>query len=207
MSALNFLENKIESKVKFPVYQKPKLTENILLNYQLITFLSQDIVPTIEYLQENKVLPKNKFYTYLQKLSDDDSDHMFDIYKKNNRDAEYIKDYEVVTGYFRRLASQLLSDYQKSTDPLIVDTLYAIVVYEFILSSSPFVVIEQGNIPNGKLLSKIQKELDALKLVFDKRFEALSNTKFTHGIYSKLFYKIKYCSHKQFLALVDGNLK
>lgn len=207
MSAVNFLENKIEAKVKFPVYQKPKLTENILLNYQLITFLSQDIVPTIEYLQENKVLPKNKFYTYLQKLSDDDSDHMFDIYKKNNRDAEYIKDYEVVTGYFRRLASQLLSDYQKSTDPLIIDTLYAIVVYEFILSSSPFVVIEQGNIPNGKLLSKIQKELDALKLVFDKRFEALSNAKFTHGIYSKLFYKIKYCSHKQFLALVDGNLK
>lgn len=207
MSAVNFLENKIETKVKFPVYQKPKLTENILLNYQLITFLSQDIVPTIEYLQENKVLPKNKFYTYLQKLSDDDSDHMFDIYKKNNRDAEYIKDYEVVTGYFRRLASQLLSEYQKSTDPLIIDTLYAIVVYEFILSSSPFVVIEQGNIPNGKLLSKIQKELDAIKLVFDKRFEALSNTKFTHGIYSKLFYKIKYCSHKQFLALVDGHLK
>lgn len=207
MGAIDFLENKIEAKVKFPVYQKPKLTENILLNYQLITFLSQDIVPTIEYLQENKVLPKNKFYTYLQKLSDDDSDHMFDIYKKNNRDAEYIKDYELVVDYFKRLASQLLSDYQKDNDPILVDTLYAIIVYEFILSSSPFVVIEQGNVPNAPLLDKIKKEHEALKLVFDKRFEALSNSKFTHGIYSKLFYKIKYCSHKQFLALVDGTLK
>lgn len=207
MSALDFLENKIEAKVKFPVYQKAKLTENILLNYQLITFLSQDIVPTIEHLQENKVLPKNKFYNYLQRLSDDDSDHMFDIYKKNKRDAEYVKDYELVVDYFKGLASQLLSDYQKANDPLIVDILYAIVVYEFILSSSPFVVIQQGNVPNAPLLEKISKEHEALKSVFDKRFEALSNTKFKHGIYAKLFYKIKYCSHKQFLQLVDGILK
>lgn len=207
MSALDFLENKIDIKAKFPVYQKPKLTENILLNYQLITFLSQDIVPTIEHLQENKVLPKNKFYNYLQRLSDDDSDHMFDIYKKNKRDAEYVKDYELVVDYFKGLASQLLSDYQKANDPLIVDALYAIIVYEFILSSSPFVVIQQGNVPNAPLLEKISKEHEALKSVFDKRFEALSNTKFKHGIYAKLFYKIKYCSHKQFLQLVDGILK
>lgn len=207
MSALDFLENKIDIKAKFPVYQKPKLTENILLNYQLITFLSQDIIPTIEHLQDNKVLPKNKFYNYLQKLSDDDSDHMFDIYKKNNRDKEYIKDYELVVDYFKGLASQLLSDYQKETDPIIVDALYAIIVYEFILSSSPFVVIQQGNVPNAPLLEKIAKEHETLKSVFDKRFEALSNTKFNHGIYSKLFYKIKYCSHKQFLQLVDGILK
>lgn len=207
MSALDFLENKIEAKVKFPVYQKPKLTENILLNYQLITFLSQDIIPTIEYLQENQVLPKNKFYKYLQKLSDYDSDHMFDIYKKNNKDKEYIKDYELVVDYFKKLASQLLSDYQKSNDPLILEVLYAIIVYEFILSSSPFVVIQQGNLPNTPLLENISKEHEALKSVFDKRFEALSNTKFKHGIYSNLFYKIKYCSNKQFLALVDGNLK
>lgn len=207
MGAVDFLENKIETKVKFPVYQKPKLTENILLNYQLITFLSQDIVPTIEHLQENGIIPKNKFYNYLQRLSDDDSDHMFDIYKKNKRDAEYIKDYELVVDYFKGLASQLLSDYQKANDPFIVEALYAITVYEFILSSSPFVVIQQGNVPNATLLEKIAKEHEALKSVFDKRFEALSNTKFNHGIYAKLFFKIKYCSHKQFLQLVDGVLK
>lgn len=207
MSALEFLDNKIEIKTKFPELKKRKLTENVTLNFQLITFMSQDIVPTIKQLQEDKVLPVNKFYNHLEKISVMDSDVMYDIYKKNKRDSEYIKDYELVVDYFKRLASQLLSDYQKSTDPFLEDLMYAIISYEFILSSSVFVVIQQGNLPNKKLLDQIQKEYENIKSVFDKRFEAVSNSKFKHGIYKNLFEKIKFCSQKQFLGLVDGTLK
>jgi len=207
MGALDFLENKIEAKVKFPVPKKKKLTENVTLNYQLITFLSQDIVPTIEHLQEKKVLPKNNFYKYLQRVSIMDSDDMFTIYERNQRAKEYKNDYALVVEYFGGLSAQLLSDYQKSNDPFLVDLLYAIIVYEFIMISSPFVVIQNGDVPNKKLLEEIEKEHKSLKSVFDKRFQALSNTKFKHGIYFNLFNKIKYCSQKQFLALVDGQLK
>lgn len=207
MSAIDFLPNTIQLKVKLPEPKRKPITENITLNYQLITFITQDILPTIEILQEKGIFAKNKLYNHLQKLSDGDSDYMFGVYQKNNRTEQYMKDYESVIDYFKSLSSQLLSDYQKSNDWALEELLFIITGYEFILSSAPFVALEFGNKPNYKIIDAIREELNTIKSVFDKRFSALSNTKFKHGQYEKLFYKIKYCSHKQFLGLIDGTLK
>jgi hypothetical protein len=207
MSAIDFLENKIQLKVTIPTPKQKPITENITLNYQLITFITQDILPTIEVLHEKGVFTKNKIYNHLQKLSDGDSDYMFGVYQKNNRKEQYMKDYESVIGYFKSLSSKLLSDYQKTNDWALEELLFIITGYEFILISAPFVAIEFGNKPNYKIIDKIREELETIKVIFDKRFSALSNVKFTHGQYQKLFEKIKYCSHKQFLGLIDGTLK
>lgn len=207
MTAAQFLDNKIQVKVNFPVVKPKPITENITLNYQIITFVTQDILPTIEILQEKGVFSKNKLYNHLQKLSDGDSDYMFEVYKKNNKQELYMKDYESVIGYFKSLSSKLLSEYQKSNDWALEELLFIITGYEFILSSAPFVAIEFGNKPNYKIIDKIQQELETIKSFFDKRFSMLSNLKFEHGQYKKLFDKIKYCSQKQFLGLIDGTLK
>lgn len=204
MTATQFLEAPIKVKIQFPKVKQKTITENITLNYQLITFITQDILPTIELLQEKSVLPKNKLYNFLQKLSDGDSNYMYEIYKKNNRTQDYMKDYDSVIGYFKSLAIKLLSDYQRANDNALEDLLFIIIGYEFILSSAPFVALEFGNKPNYKVIEKINQELQAVKLVFDKRFSVLSNTKFTHGQYKNLFNKIKYCSHKDFIQLIDG---
>lgn len=208
MSAINFLQNQLPKiKVNFPEPKRNPITENITLNYQLITFVTQDIMPTIEILQEKGVFEKNKLYNHLQKLSDGDSDHMFGVYKNNNREKEYIDDYDSTIGYFKSLSSRLLSDYQKTNDWALEELLFVITGYEFILSSAPFVAIQFNNKPNYKIIETIREELETIKKVFDRRFSLLSNSKFKHGQYEKLFQKIKYCSHKQFLGLVDGTLK
>lgn len=208
MSAIDFLQNPLPKiKVNFPEVKQKPLTENITLNYQLITFITQDILPTIELLQEKGIFAKNKLYNHLQKLSDGDSNFMFEVYKKNNRSKQYIEDYDSVIGYFKSLSLKLLSEYQKTNDWALEELLYVITGYEFVLSSAPFVALEFGNMPEYNIINKIKHELDTIKLVFDKRFSLLSNTKFKHEQYKNLFNKIKYCSNKQFLGLVDGTLK
>lgn len=207
MSAVQFFENKNQVKIKFPEVKRKKLTENITLNYQIMTFLTQDIMVTMEHLEDKGVFKRSKIYNYLQKLSDKDSDYMHEVYKKNNRADQYMNDYESVIGYFKSLSSKLLSDYQKTTDNKLEDILFVITAYEFVLSSATFVALEFGSMPEYKIINNIKNELEKIKSVFDSRYSKVSNFKFEHGQFKSLFEKIKYCSQKQFLGLIDDTLK
>lgn len=203
MSAVNFFtQNPIKTSVKFPK-EKVHFTENLTLNYQLLTFITQDLVPSIEQLQEDKIISKSSFYTYLKKLIDGDSDNMHSIYKEAKKQDEYIKDYDFSITYFKKLASKQLSDYQKNNDPFLEDLLYVIISCEFIINNSHFIAIANHQPPNYKVLNQIEQEMKSIRNVFDSRYMKVSNQKFIHGQYKKLFDKIKYSSHKEFLKLTE----
>ena len=205
MSAIHFLHtDPVKAKLKFPKPPKEKIKENITLNYQLINFLTQDVIPSVQQLQDDKILPKKNLYNHLLKLSDDDCGNMFKIYTEAGRKYEYAKDYDFITDYFQRLAGKLFSAYQKHTDKYLIDLMYVILCYEFITTSAPTIAIANHQSPNYKGLKLIQEELDAVKIVFNERFSKVSNQKFIHGKYKSLFDKIKKCTHNEFIQLTEN---
>lgn len=204
MSALQFLNTEpVRVKLKFPKPPEPKIRENLTLNYQLITFITQDVIPSVKQLQDDGVLPKRNVYNYLVRLSDDDSNNMLNIYSEANRHIDYLKDYDYTTEYFKRLAENLLSDYQKKKDPVLSELLYIIVCYEFILNNVPFTAIFNHQLPNYKAMEVIEQEKLSIQIVFNSRFSKVSNQKFVHGKYKSLFDKIKNATHKEFIQFTN----
>lgn len=205
MSAINFLHNDpVKVKIKFPEPPKQKIKENITLNYQLINFLTQDVIPSVQQLQDDKILQRKNLYNHLLKLSDDDCGNMYNIYKEAGRQDEYTKDYYYVIEYFQKLAENLFSDYQKNSDKFLVDLMYVIICYEFILISVPTIAITNHQPPNYRVLKLISEEMEAIKKIFDERFAMVSNQKFIYGKYKSLFEKIKISTHKEFIQLTNN---
>lgn len=205
MNATQFFTSEpVKVQLKFPEPPKQKLKENLTLNYQLITFLTQDVIPSVQQLQDDFVLPKNKVYNHLIKLSDDDSNNMYNIYCEAAKKDEYAKDYEYTTDYFKKLAENLFSEYQKKSDSFLPKLIYTIICYEFILNNAPSIAIANHQLPNYKALKLISEEMEGIKKVFNSRFSKVSNQKFAHGKYKSLFEKIKNSTHKEFIQLTNN---
>lgn len=189
---------KIKSVQDFVTPQKPKIEEKHNLNYSIVTTINIEVSATLLFLSE-KGLISEKDLVYFEKMASEDYNHLCGLYKKHGKEDLVIGEYELLKNLFANYAKRSLSEFQRQSEPLLVDILATIYAIEYITIAIPKIIKVIGRIPERNTFRIIEEKREELKALFLKLYYPLTNYKtFDFGRFTKTFQNITEMDHNEF---------
>lgn len=205
MTAIQFI-NTPTIKLKSPKDFKPnrEITEEIRLNYSIITLMTREISDTLSVYADKKII-SNKDVAYFEKLANGDNDHLFDIYKKHGFIKEASDDFLRITAMFQSLAKRSLSQYQATAEPKLVEMLSVIYGMGYIQIAIPKICASIGRTPEANTFRIIKEKKKELENLFMHKYRNVSNQKvFDFSQFAGIVSKLLKMNRTKFIEFTDN---
>ncbi|MGK6342867.1 hypothetical protein ACMGDK_11545 [Chryseobacterium sp. DT-3] len=184
--------------------KKATVKECHTLNYHIITLLTREIVDSLLIFSEKKLI-STKDLKYFEKLGNADNDFLFELYKKHGKQNFVYEDFTRVVDFFNKQSDKSLSEFQKSTDPLLKDILATIYELTFIKINITSVSLSLNKLPDSGIMKIVNEKIVELLDLFINRYQLVSNSKeFEFEKFVPIYKKIQKMDHKQFLELTKN---
>ncbi|MCT4151392.1 hypothetical protein HZP59_09115 [Elizabethkingia anophelis] len=181
----------------------PKTPQHILVNMQIISFLSRDIFMDIDWFVKMKYIPAFNSINILKDISKDEERWVKEEYERQGKNEDVYNDnYIKITDYFRNLSSRLLSDFQKEADEELESMLYCLLAIRYIHSNLKYTITSPNQGIQTTLLNKLIGISNQIQLQFLQRHSKVSNSTIDLSIYDELFDKMRRMDAEKLTELI-----
>lgn len=168
------------------IFEKPKpvIDRRTTTAYHFITLLGREIADNLTIFTEAGILSRQNI-RHIDRGFTEDMERTWQTAKKADQTDRYLEDFDLVVGFFGRLADRHLSDYQRQSNSRLQPVLATILMMEFSMRAARWLTKRAGKATNPKTMRKLDGKKAELEKWFLAERTKYSNQEFCFSVFEK----------------------